>query len=94
MNFLDVLKQIKAVRESLSKMKEELKSETITYEDERIKIVGNAAGEILDLEIKDAECSHLKEALLKAHAAFHEEVKKKLKEKAQSSLLGESFGLF
>ncbi|HID79497.1 MAG TPA: hypothetical protein EYH48_01925 [Aquifex aeolicus] len=94
MNLFNALKQLKSFQESFNKFKEELEKETVTYEDENFKIVSNLAGEILHLEIKNPKgCEKVEKELLKALKELNRQMREKIKEKAQNSLMG-SMGLF
>jgi DNA-binding protein YbaB len=93
MNIFDMMKQLKSIQDSVSSFRESLKKETITYEDENVKIVANAAGEVLEIKIKTDNCKGLEEKLLKAFKKLNEETKKRVKQLAQNSIFG-GMGLF
>jgi len=86
------MKQLNSLRREMEGFKEALEREKITFEDENFKIVANAAGEILELEIKNPDCSNLSEKLKGALNEVNRKGKERVKELAKGSLFGQFFG--
>ncbi len=93
MNIFEMMKQLKSVQESVNRLKEELETETVTYEDEHCKITATLAGEVVELSLKGENCKELERHLQKAFKELYKLSKERVKEKTKSSLLG-NFGLF
>ncbi|NPB06004.1 MAG: hypothetical protein GXO03_00195 [Aquificae bacterium] len=92
MNIFDAIRQFKQLAEVTQSLKEELRSSVERLEGERVTVVVNGLGELVELELKPESCkeleSELKELINEAQRRARERVKEAAKEKLGGLDLG------